>query len=71
LKKKRGYIVNFASELYIIFSKENDKKVARNSPLSTERDNWLSIYENIEKIIDGKQQSSIDLDIQILLRTLI
>jgi len=63
--------MNFASELYITLSKGNDRKAIKNSPLSIERDNWLSIYENIEKIIDGKQQSSIDLDIQILLRTLI
>lgn len=63
--------MNFASELYINLSKENDKKVIRNSPLSAERDKWLSIYENIEKINVRKQQSIIDIDMRLLLRSLI
>lgn len=66
--------MNFASELNITLSKENDRKVIRNSSLSMERYNWLSIYEEIEKINDKKKQSNINninIDIQLLLRSLI
>ncbi|SHI45133.1 hypothetical protein [Lutispora thermophila] len=71
IEKERGYIMNFANELYVTLSRRNDGKEIRNSSVSIERDNWVSIYENIEKIINGKKTASLDLDIQILLRSLV
>lgn len=63
--------MSFASDLKITLLKENDRKMIRSLPISEERDNWLSIYENIEKINNDKKQNNIDLDIQLLLRSIV
>lgn len=63
--------MNLASELYITLSKGKEKKAIKNSPLSVERDNWISIYENIESILNEKPSSNMDLDIHIILNRLI
>lgn len=63
--------MSFVSDLKITLLKENDRNMIRNLPISKEIDNWLSIYENIEKINNDKKQNNIDLDIQLLLRSIV
>lgn len=63
--------MNLASELYITLSKGKEKKAIKNSPLSVERDNWISIYENIESILNEKPSSNMDLNIHLILNRLI
>lgn len=63
--------MNLTSELYVTLSKGKEKKAIKNSPLSIERDNWLSIYESIEKIIDGRPSNNMDLDIHLLMNRII
>lgn len=63
--------MSFVSDLKITLLKENDRNMIRNLPISKEIDNWLSIYENIERIDNDKKQSSMDLDIQLLLRSIV
>jgi len=63
--------MSFVSDLKITLLKENDRNMIRNLPISKERDNWLSIYENIERIDNDKKQNNIDLDIQLLLRSIV
>lgn len=63
--------MDFAKQLYIVRSQWKDEKAIKNSPISKENDNWLAIYEDIEKIINGKKQSNLDVDIHLLLNRLV
>lgn len=63
--------MNLASEVYVSLSKGKEGNAVKNSPLSAERDNWLSIYENIEYIRKGKASSNMDLDIHLMLNRLV
>lgn len=63
--------MDLARQLYIVRSQWEDEKAIKDSPVSEENDKWLAIYEDIEKIINGKKQSSLDLDIHLLLNKLV
>ena len=69
--KKRGFIMDLVKQLHIVRSHWKDEKIIKNSQLSKENDNGLAIYEDIEKIVNGKKQSSLDLDINLLLNRLV
>lgn len=63
--------MDLAKQLYIVRSQWKDEKAIKNSPVSIENDKWLAIYEDIENTINGKKQSSLDLDIHLLLNRLV
>lgn len=68
---KRGFVMNSSKELYIVRSQWKDEKTVENSPPPIENDNWMAIYEDIEKILNGKKTSRVDLDIHLLMSRLI
>lgn len=70
ISKKRGFIMDLTKNLYIVHSKGKDKKPIKNSPPSIENDNWMAIYEDIEKVINGKKPSSLDIDVHLLMNRL-
>ncbi len=63
--------MNSSKELYIVRSQWKDEKTVENSPPPIENDNWMAIYEDIEKILNGKKTSRVDLDIHLLMSRLI
>ncbi|MEA4962164.1 hypothetical protein [Lutispora sp.] len=63
--------MSLINELYISHSQFKDEKAIKDSPLSIEKDNWMAIYESIEKILDGKPSSNMDLDIHLMMNRLI
>lgn len=63
--------MNLSNELYISRSLLKENKAIKDSPFSLEKDNWMAIYEDIEKILNGKPSSNMDLDIHLLLSRLI
>lgn len=63
--------MNSSKELYIVSSQWKDEKTVKNSPPPIENDNWMAIYEDIEKILNGKKTSRVDLDIHLLMSRLI
>jgi hypothetical protein len=69
--KKRGFMMSLINELYISHSQFKAEKAIKDSPLSIEKDNWMAIYESIEKILDGKPSSNMDLDIHLMMNRLI
>ena len=63
--------MDLVKQLHIVRSHWKDEKIIKNSQLSKENDNGLAIYEDIEKINNAKKQSSLDLDIHLLLNRLV
>ena len=63
--------MDLVKQLHIVRSHWKDEKTIKNSQLSKENDNGLAIYEDIEKINNAKKQSSLDLDIHLLLNRLV